>query len=187
MRLEKEIDEQRLDRRRLVADLVIARGRLARSSRRFNVDLPATGAQSRAGLELASQHPQHRVVAKVIVVVEVLIAQRDAEHALRDERGDRVLDKPRVPSVAEASRKPPDQINPTIGRAQKQAARVRRQRSAIELSHHQAAFEPSKHPRFCATLRLHRATLSNQLKSFSQNNFCLIQRPDAPHNLRNAG
>ena len=47
VRLEEQIDEQRLDRRRIVADLVIARRRrLARSSSRFSVDLPATGAQS---------------------------------------------------------------------------------------------------------------------------------------------
>ena len=82
--------------------------------------------------------------------------------------------------VAEASRKPPDQIEPSVGGAQQQPARVRRQRAAVELGHHRAAFDPSKQARFCATLRLHRATSLNRLKSFSQNNFCLIRRPDAP-------
>ena len=46
MRVQEHIDKQLLDRRRIVADLVIAR-RLARlSSSRFSVDFPASGAQS---------------------------------------------------------------------------------------------------------------------------------------------
>ena len=126
-------------------------------------------------------------MAKLVVIVQVLVAERDAEHALPDERGDRVLDEPRVSRVAEASRKPPDQIEPSVGGAQQQPARVGGQRAAVELGHHRPAFDPSKHARFCATLRLHRATFPNRLKSFSQNNFCLIRRPDALHSLRNAG
>ena len=46
VRLEEEIDEQRLDRRRVVADLLVAGRRRRDSSSRFSVDLPATGAQS---------------------------------------------------------------------------------------------------------------------------------------------
>jgi hypothetical protein len=44
---EEEVDEQGLDRRRVVADLVVARGDLARPFEPIeSVDLPATGAQS---------------------------------------------------------------------------------------------------------------------------------------------
>jgi len=46
MRLQEDIDQQPLDRRRVVVDLVIVRrgaGRL--SSSRFSADLPAAGAQ----------------------------------------------------------------------------------------------------------------------------------------------
>jgi hypothetical protein len=55
VRFEEELDEQRLDRCRAVADLVIARrlGRL--SSRRFSVDLPAAaGVRRRAASLLTS-------------------------------------------------------------------------------------------------------------------------------------
>ena len=180
VRLEEEVDEQRLDRRRVVADLVIARGDLARQfepvQRRFARHRRAVVAP---GLELARQHRHQRVVTKLVVIVQVLVAERDAEHALPDERGDRVLDQPRVSGVAEASRKPSNQIQTSVGGAQQQAACVGRQRAAVELGHHRPAFDPSKHARFCATLRLHRATLPNRRKSFSQNNFCLIRRPDA--------
>jgi hypothetical protein len=126
-------------------------------------------------------------VTKLVVIVQVLVAERNAEHALPDERGDRMLDEPRVSDVAEASRKPPDQIEPSVGGPEQQPASVGRQRAAVELGHHRASFDPSKHARFCATLRPHRATFPNQLKPFSQNNFCLIRRPDALHSLRDPG
>jgi len=46
MRLQKQVDQKRLDGRRIVADLVVARRLHLLSSNRFNVDLPATGVQS---------------------------------------------------------------------------------------------------------------------------------------------
>ena len=46
VRLQELLHEQRLDRRRPMADLVI-RPRLRAAQSRFSVDLPATGAQSR--------------------------------------------------------------------------------------------------------------------------------------------
>jgi hypothetical protein len=139
------------------------------------------------GFELARQRRHQRVVTKLVVIVEVLVAERDAEHALPDERGDRLLDEPWVSRVAETSRKPPHHIQTPVGGAQQQAAGVGRQRPAVELGHDRTAFNPSKRARFCATLRLHRATSPNRRKSLSQNNFCLIRRPDALPCLRNAG
>src|SRR5439155_18550845 len=46
MRLKEHVNEQRLDRRRIVAHLVIPRRFKGLSSSRFSVDLPASGAQS---------------------------------------------------------------------------------------------------------------------------------------------
>ena len=188
VRLEEEVDEQRFDRRRIMADLLVARRRRPRQlqpvQRRFARDRRAILAP---GFELPRQNRHHRIVAEIFVIVQVLIAERDAEHPLPHERGDRMLDEPRVSGVAEASRKPPDQIEPSVGGAQKQSARVRSQRAAVELGDNGPAFDPSKQARFCATLRLHRATFQNRLKSFSQNNFCLIRRSDALHSLRDAG
>ena len=40
------------------------------------------------GLELARQHRHQRVVTKLVVIVQILVAERNAEHALPDERGD---------------------------------------------------------------------------------------------------
>jgi len=102
-----------------MADLPVAGGRRPRQlqpvQRRFARHRSAILAP---GFELARQNRHRRVVAKLVVVVQVLVAERDAEHALPDERGDRVLDKPRVPGVAEASGKPTDQIEPSVGGAE---------------------------------------------------------------------
>jgi hypothetical protein len=188
MRIEEEVDQQGLDRRLIVADLVIARGRKPRQLQ------PVQGRFARhrravlaSGFKLARQNRHHRVVTKVVVVVQVLVAERDGEHALPDERGDRVLDEPRVSGVAKTSRKPPNHLQASIRGPQKQAASVRGQGAAVERRHHWTAFDRSKQARFCATLCQHRAILPNQFKSFSQNNFCLIRRPDAPPCVRNAG
>ena len=75
MRVEKQVDEQPLDRRRVMADLVIAR-RLARPRRMLQTVQRALARQRRRligrGIELAEQHAQNRIAAKLIVVVEVL-------------------------------------------------------------------------------------------------------------------
>ena len=188
VRLEEQVDEQGLDRRRVVADLLVAGGGLAREFQPVQRRLAGHRRAILApGLELARQHRHQRIVAKLVMVVQVLIAERDAVHALPDERGDGMLNQPRVSGVAETSRKPSNQIEPSVGCAQQQPAGVGGQRAAVERGHHRPPFDPSKHARFCATLRPHRATPPNQLKSLSQNNFCLIRRPDAPLNVRYAG
>jgi hypothetical protein len=64
-------------------------------------------------LELAKQHAQNRIAAKVIVVVEVLITQRQAENALRDQSSERMDGHEADCGVGEAGRKPirqPDRL-----------------------------------------------------------------------------
>ncbi len=53
-------------------------------------------------LEFAGQHGQHRVVAQLVVVVKVFIAERDAGDALHRQGLDRVLGVGRVAAVLEA-------------------------------------------------------------------------------------
>ncbi len=188
VRLEEEVDEQRLDRRSVVADLLVAGGDLAREFQPVQRRLAGNRRAILAlGLQLARQHRHQRIVAKLVMVVQVLIAERDAVHALPDQRGDGMLNEPRVSGVAETSRKPSNQIEPSVRRPNS-----RPPASDVSAPPSKAAmtgrpFDPSQRARFCATLRLHRAIPPNQLKSFSQNNFCLIRRPDAPPRVRYAG
>ncbi len=119
VRLEEQVDEQGLDRRRVVADLLVAGGDLARQFQPVQRRLAGHRRAILApGLKLARQHRHQRIVAKLVMVVQVLIAERDAVHALPDERGDGMLNEPRVSGVAETSRKPSNQIEPSVGCAQ---------------------------------------------------------------------
>ena len=64
MRVQEQVDEQRLDRGAVVADLVVAVGIAVPCSSRFSVLLPATGAQRPPRLQPAKRHPEHRVVTQ---------------------------------------------------------------------------------------------------------------------------
>ena len=118
----------------VVADPVIAAG-LARRRVLQPVQRALAG-QRRAvgapGLELAGQDRQHRVVAELVVVDQVLVAERDAEHALADQRRDLVLDPLRHARVAEAGGEAPDQADRPVGGAEQQRAGVRGDRAAVE-------------------------------------------------------
>ena len=126
MRLEEQVDEQRLDRRRIVSDLVVARRRGERSLEpvqgRLAGDRRAVGAPGR---ELAGQHRHHRVVAQRVVVGHVLVAERQPEDALHDERLDVVLDRLTQAPIGEARGQTRDEIDRPIGGAEKRLRPVR--------------------------------------------------------------
>ena len=81
VRLNKQVDQQIPDRHRIVADLVIARrlqlAQLQPIERRLAGNRRAVLAP---GFQLARQHRHHRIVAQLVVVVEILIAERDREN-----------------------------------------------------------------------------------------------------------
>ena len=124
VRLEEEVDEQPLDRRAVVADLVVARG-LGR--RMLEPVQRALAGQRRAvlapGGELAGEGREHRVVPQLVVVDQILIAERDAEHPLRHHRLERVLDLRLGAAVGKAGREPTHQADRPIGRAEQQRRR----------------------------------------------------------------
>ena len=142
------------------------------SSSRFSVDLPATGAQSsRRAVELARQHRHHRIVAQLVVVVEILVAERNPEYPLAHQRRDLMLDQFWAPLVVKARRKPIHHSDRAIRRAQKQRARIRRDRPAIERRYHIASFNRCKIKQICATLCRHRGAPRISDKSLLHNNF----------------
>ena len=145
MRLHEQVDQQRSDRHRIVTDLVIARrfklAQLQPVERRLAGHRRAILASR---LELARQHRHQRIVAQLVVVVEILVTERDPEHPLADQRRDLVLDQVRASLVVKARRKPIDQSDRTIRRAQKQRASIRRHQAAIKPRFHSTAFNGSK-------------------------------------------
>jgi hypothetical protein len=112
MRLHEQVDQQALDHRRIVADLVIAgRQRPAQFQPVQRRLARHRSAILSPGFELAGEDRHHRVMAELIVIVEVLIAERQSEHALADQRLDLVLDQLLAARVAEAGRKPIDETD----------------------------------------------------------------------------
>ena len=93
VRLEDELDEQTFDRRAVVADLVVAR----RLARRVLEPIQGALAGERCAvralrLELTGERRQHRVKAQLIMVDQILLSERDAEHPLRYHGLDGVLE-----------------------------------------------------------------------------------------------
>ncbi len=172
VRLQEQVDEQRSRSPPVVADLVIARRRklaqLQPVERRLAGHRRAVRAPRR---KLARQHRQHRIVAQLVVVVEILVAERDAEHPLADQRRDLVLDQLRRAARRESrpqtdrSARSPDRSRPEA------AARIRGHQPAIKRRFHSAAFDGSKIKPFCATLCRHRGSSFESPKSLPHNNF----------------
>ena len=94
VRLQEQIDHQPLDGERIVADLVIARrlqpAQFQPVERRLAGHRRAILAPR---LKLAGQHRHHRIVAQFVVIVEVLIAKRNPEYPLADQRHHLMLDQ----------------------------------------------------------------------------------------------
>jgi hypothetical protein len=119
VRLQELVDEKPFDGDRIVTDLVIARrlkpAQLQSVQRRLARNRRTILASRR---ELASQHRHHRIVAQVIVVAKILVAQRDPEHPLPDQCHHLMLDPLRTPLVVKTRRKPIEQADRTIRRPQ---------------------------------------------------------------------
>ena len=159
MGLHEQIDEQPLDGCSVVADLVVAR-RL-RPAQLQSVQR-ALARQRRARRpprrQLAAQRRQHRVVAKLVVVDQVFVAQRDPVHPLTHQRRDLVLDPRRIALVVKALRKPIDQPERPRRPAQQQHSRVRRHPTAVKRSLNSVAFHRFKSKQVRDTLCRHRSS-----------------------------
>jgi len=145
VRLHKQVDQKTFDGHRIVADLVVARGlqlaQLQPVQRRLAGNRRAILAPRR---ELTRQHRHHRVVPQFVVVVEILVAERDSEHPLTHQGRDLVLDPFRTPLVVKARRKTLHQSDRSIRRSQQQCSCVGGYQAAIECRFHRAAFHGSK-------------------------------------------
>ena len=145
MRLDEQVHEQLLDRRLVVADLVVLRRLRTAQLKTIQRALARHRRTVRTlGLMLAQQHRQQPIVPQMVVVDEVFVAQRQAEHPLADQRADLVLDQIGIAMVLEAPRKPIHQPDRPVGRSQQQPPGIRRERSAIERRLDPAAFNRCK-------------------------------------------
>ena len=146
VRLEEQIDEQPLDRRRVVRDLVISRRLAARQLEPVQRGLARHRRAIRAPrLELAGQHRHRGIMAQLVMVVEVFVSERDAEHALADQRRHR---RARSGPAARASRSSPRSAQPDRSTRSvapsSSAPGIRGDRPAVEIRHHPTAVNGCK-------------------------------------------
>ena len=185
--VEKEVDEQGLDRRPVIADLVIA-GRL-RPAQLQPVERRFAG-QRRAirtlGFQLAAQHRHHRVMAQLVVVDQILIAQREPEHALADQARHRVLDQIGRPMIGKATGKTLDQPDLPVGGAEQQRPAIRGHAAAGKRSHHSVPLNRCKAEPIRATLCLHRVPLASQTNR-SRNTIFSNPRPRCTYPFEKSG
>jgi hypothetical protein len=189
MGLQAHRDEQPLDGRGVMRDLVIGVGtdfgRVLQSvERRFAGQSGTVRALPR---QCSGEHAEHRIMAQLIVVVDILIAERDAEDALAEQRWQRVDGGIQIAAILEAARQPRHQPDRFVGLAQQQRARVRADLPAIEGAHNLAALDSSEIERILATLCRHRGEPRARVKSLLHNNFRRVAAPMLLLTLRNGG
>jgi hypothetical protein len=188
MRVEEEVDQQPLDRRRVMGDLAIAIRPDGRALEPVERALAGEWRTIRpSGCELAGQHRHHRIVAQLVMVDQVLIAERDPDHPLADQRGHRVLDPPPVAPIAEAGREALDQTDRALSATKQQRTRVRGDRPAVKRGHHRAAFDRSKRELVWATFCRHRGAPLLSVNSLSQKNYRRFRAPMHLCLVRDAG
>ena len=139
------------------------------------------------GLELADQGREHGIVAQLVVVEQILVAQRDPGNPLHEHGLDRVFDQLLGAPVGEAARQASHQTDRPVRGPKQQCPGVRGHLSTIERGHHMAAFDGFISEQIAATLCRHRGAPLRRVNSLSQKNLSPIQSPDAPLGLRNAG
>ena len=97
-----------------------------------------------------------RIVAQFVMVVEVLVAERDPVDPLPDQRRNPMLDVAWIATVHETRGKAIDQPNGTVRGSQQQRPGVRRDPPAIKSGDNNSSFDGCKLEQFRATLCRHR-------------------------------
>ena len=105
-------------------------------------------------------------MAQLVVVVQILVAQRQPEHALADERAYLMFDQNRRAGIAEAGCEPIDQPDRPVRGAKQQRAGVRGDGAPIERRDHRASCDACKSKQIRATLCRHRGPPENLVKWF---------------------
>ena len=120
----------------------------------------------RPGRVRFADHQCHQAVAaQRVVIVQILVAQRDPVDPLRHQIRQRVLDLPGLAIIRTAARDPVHQPQPPVHLAQQDAAAVRRQPTAVKTAHHFAAPEGVKFKLRQRTLCAQGTSLSRLCKS----------------------
>src|SRR3954453_8610586 len=186
--IEEQIDEQSLDGRGIGGNAGMAGWLVAAELEPVQ---RAFARQRRAllapGRQLARKRCQHRIMAELVVVVEVLITQRNANNPLHHQRLDGMLGVGRIAAVLEAGRQAPGQAQHPVRRPQQQCAGVGGDGAAIKGRNNRATFSRCKRKQVRITLCRHRGLPLLRDKASSQKNFRSIRAPMHLTLVRDAG
>ena len=140
--------------------------------------LPANGAQSaRCAASLPTSGREHRIVAQLVVVDEVLVAQREAADALHQHGLDAVLDEFRPASVGETAGQPLHQADRPVRGPEQQRPGVRGHLATVERGHHLAPFDGFISEQIAATLCRHRGTPLRGVNPLAQKSYRRSRAP----------
>ncbi len=187
MRLEKQIDEQSVHRLRIVADLVVARWFRLRQFQPVQRRLAGhCGAVRAPRPKLPRQHRHQWIVAQRLMVVEVLVAERDGEYPLPDKRRDRMLDMGLGSPIDKARCQPIHHPDRPIRRAQQQRPRIRCDRTTVKrrTTWRLRRLQIQKYPGYTLSAS---GLSSNHQEVVLAKQLSLIRSPDALNSVRNAG
>ena len=145
MRLEKEVHHEGVDLARIQADLLVAAGSIRIERSQLQSIQRALASQSLAPVPaplsllplqvaLASHKAEERVMAEIVMVIQVLVPASQTQRPLGYQLFDRMLDPILIPEILEAIRKAAEEVNTIIDLAQKQDASVRADVASIETS-----------------------------------------------------
>ena len=98
------------------------------------------------------------------MIVQVLVAERQSIHSLRQHLLHAVLDQIRIAAIQKALAKPRQQVHSEVGFPQQQCARIGSHRPTAELSHYFPLEVPSKTESSLDTLCHRKAVSSLVLK-----------------------
>jgi hypothetical protein len=118
---------------------------------------------------------------QLVVVDQVLVAKRDAEHPLAHQGGDIMLDALRRTRIAKAPCEAPHQADGPVRGPEQQRAGIGGDRPAVEVGHHTPGLDGCKLEQRRATLCRHRGPPLHRRKALLQKNF---RRFRAPMHLR---
>src|SRR5271157_2983144 len=148
MRLDEQIAEQRVDLLRREVDLVVA---LA-AARKLQTVQRALAGQGLFHLAAASQHAHEWIVTQLVMIVHVLIAQRQPVDTLAEHLCELVGDQQRRTPVGEAGCYTVQQGDLAIRLAQQKCSPVARYLPSRETSFHAARKMSCKREDFLITL-----------------------------------
>src|SRR3954467_13552058 len=126
-------------------------------------------------------------MADLVMVVEVLVAKRNADNPLHHQRLDRVLGVSGIAAVLEAGRQAPGQAQHPVGCPQQQGASIAGDGATIKGGNNRTPVSTCKVELVWVTLCRHRGPPLLRDKASSQKNFRSIRAPMHLTLVRDAG